>query len=94
MATDVNTPEIESTAAPAQWPLWRRIVFRFMLELHDAITNAPAAFAWQRPDAQHLIFTRTLGTSPAIIHMSRLDEQKFLLSHRRFHWISEYPYNW
>ncbi|HEX6773905.1 MAG TPA: hypothetical protein VF126_17850 [Acidobacteriaceae bacterium] len=92
MATDVNTPEIESTAAPAQWPLWRRIVFRF--KLHDAMTNAPAAFAWQRPDAQHLIFIGTLGNRPTVIRLSRFDEQRFLLTHRGFHWISEYPYNW
>ena len=63
------------------------------LELHDAMTNAPAAFAWQRPDAQHLVFTGTLGVSPAVVHLSRYDEQEFLLTHRGFHWISEYPYN-
>jgi hypothetical protein len=63
------------------------------LDLQGAKTDPPAIFTWQRPDAQHLIFSGTLGKSPAVIRMSRYDEHKFLLMNRGFHWVSEYPYN-
>ena len=48
-------------------------------------------YAWQ--DAQHLVLTGKLGAETAVVRLRKIDENQFLLTHRGFHWISEYPFN-
>jgi uncharacterized membrane protein YphA (DoxX/SURF4 family) len=48
-------------------------------------------FSRAQPDELHL--WGRLGGRRVGATMTRVDESKFLLTHRGFHWISEYPFN-
>ncbi|HEX3747024.1 MAG TPA: hypothetical protein VHW09_23970 [Bryobacteraceae bacterium] len=53
----------------------------------------PLELTWSRPDTSHLVLTGTIGGDTYNIRMKRLDESKFTLLSRGFHWVSERPFN-
>jgi uncharacterized membrane protein YphA (DoxX/SURF4 family) len=44
-------------------------------------------------DANHLVLAGRLGTDSLVLRLRRLDENRFLLMNRGFHWIQEQPFN-
>jgi hypothetical protein len=61
------------------------------LKLTSAKQNGD--FTYNQPDAQHVVLRGNLGGSPIVAEFHRLDDSKFPLTSRGFHWISEYPFN-
>jgi hypothetical protein len=52
-----------------------------------------ANFVFTRPAADQLLLEGTMGGHKVQMQLTRLDEKKFLLLNRGFHWVQEYPYN-
>ena len=50
-------------------------------------------FTYSRPDANHLVLQGLVMKQPVTIKLQKIDESKFLLPSRGFHWINEYPLN-
>ena len=48
---------------------------------------------YTRPDSDHLELSGKLGSDSLVMRLRRLDENRFLLMNRGFHWIQELPYN-
>lgn len=48
---------------------------------------------YSRPDSNHLVLRGNFLGHPVSLNMTRIDESKFLLPSRGFHWINEYPLN-
>lgn len=55
--------------------------------------NWQARFAYTRPSFDHLTLDGTVAGKKAILHLTRVDEKKFLLESRGFHWVQDYPFN-
>jgi hypothetical protein len=55
--------------------------------------TSKAVLSFERPDATHLQIEGTLDGHPVRMRLQRVDETKFLLNTRGFHWISEMPFN-
>ena len=52
-----------------------------------------ARFAFQQPDAEHLILDGDMDGHKVRLRMQLFDRRRFLLVSRGFHWIQEYPFN-
>ncbi len=52
-----------------------------------------AELTYAQADERHVTLRGTFRGSPAQIDLTRLDDSTFPLTNRRFHWISEYPFN-
>ncbi len=50
-------------------------------------------FSYTQPDASHVVLQGKLSNDSIGIKMHRVDESKFLIVSRGFHWISELPFN-
>ena len=48
---------------------------------------------YTRPDSDHLELSGKLGSDSLVMRLRRLDDNRFLLMNRGFHWIQELPYN-
>jgi len=48
---------------------------------------------WSNPDAEHILLTGTLNSSPVAIKLRKIDTSRFLLLSRGFHWINETALN-
>jgi uncharacterized membrane protein YphA (DoxX/SURF4 family) len=78
-------------------------VQRYLMEYDAAkpgLTLAPvghptdkSALSWSRPDAGRLVIEGKLASDALLVKMRRIDESKFLLVNRGFHWINEIPFN-
>ena len=55
--------------------------------------NWQAHFTYSRPTFEHLVLDGTLDGHRATLDLERVDEKKFLLTSRGFHWIQDYPFN-
>lgn len=55
--------------------------------------NWKAAFSFKRTAADQLTLDGTVAGHKSTLVLHRLDEKKFLLHARGFHWIQDYPYN-
>ncbi len=53
--------------------------------------NWKASFTFQRLAADQLELNGTIAGHPAQMQLKRVDEKKFLLASRGFHWVQEYP---
>lgn len=51
------------------------------------------AMDYSRPDAEHVVLQGKLQGETVVIKLKRIDESKFLLISRGYHWINEYPLN-
>ena len=49
--------------------------------------------SYTKPDPNHLVLAGKLGTDSLVVRLRRLDENRFLLVNRRYHWIQELPFN-
>jgi len=63
------------------------------VELMSARTRSTFDFDYSWTDADHLVLKGKLGNETFVAHLQKIDEKKFLLTSRGFHWISEYPFN-
>ncbi|MBI4854182.1 MAG: hypothetical protein HY819_20485 [Acidobacteria bacterium] len=59
----------------------------------DQDKNWRASFTFEQLDSDKMIWNGQLNGEPVRIKLQRLDEKKFLLNSRGFHWINEYPLN-
>lgn len=48
---------------------------------------------YTRPDPMHVVLLGKLRDDALVVRLKRIDESKFLLISRGFHWINEYPVN-
>ncbi|HSA56901.1 MAG TPA: hypothetical protein VLE53_14415 [Gemmatimonadaceae bacterium] len=48
---------------------------------------------YARPDSAHLVLTEVVNGDSVVIRLRRVDERRFLLLSRGFHWIQEQPFN-
>jgi hypothetical protein len=67
-------------------------------EPHSTITltqgkSAPSTLTYSRPDAEHVVLAGTLGADKISARLKKIDQKKFLLLSRGFHWINERPLN-
>lgn len=67
--------------------------FASAYEGDTVILNKRDKLTISRPDPDHLVLEGQLFGSPATIRLKRLDDSKFLLLSRGFHWINEMPFN-
>ncbi len=51
-----------------------------------------ASFSYQRPAPDELLLTGTMAGHNVQMQLKRVDEKKFLLASRGFHWVQEYPF--
>jgi len=51
-----------------------------------------ARFSYQRPAPDELLLTGTMAGHNVQMQLKRVDEKKFLLASRGFHWVQEYPF--
>ena len=51
-----------------------------------------ARFSYTRPAFDRLTLDGTMGTQHASFHLRRVDEKKFMLETRGFHWVQDYPF--
>jgi len=63
-----------------------------ILTLDSKQSKQQGSFAYERPDADHLVLHGTLNGKPAAAQFHRVDGH-YLLTTRGFHWVSEYPFN-
>lgn len=56
-------------------------------------TRSQLKLKYAQPDPQHLLLAGKSGDEDVLAHLHKVDEKQFLLTGRRFHWISEYPFN-
>ncbi len=65
-----------------------------VVQMHLSSDNKNTYFMkFERPKPDSLILRGKLAADSVIISMHRLDEKKFRLTSRGFHWVNEYPYN-
>lgn len=55
--------------------------------------NWQARLSITRPAADQMTLDGTVAGKKAVLHLQRLDEKKFLLESRGFHWVQDYPIN-
>jgi hypothetical protein len=55
--------------------------------------SAPSTLTYSRPDAEHVVLAGKLGPDTISARLKKMDEKKFLLLSRGFHWINERPLN-
>lgn len=63
------------------------------VELASEKTGSRFQFDYSWQDAGHLVLTGKMGNETLVARLKKIDEKKFLLTNRGFHWISEYPFN-
>jgi hypothetical protein len=51
-----------------------------------------ATFNYQQPNAGELLLSGSISGHIVQMQLKRVDEKKFLLAHRGFHWVQEYPF--
>jgi hypothetical protein len=56
-------------------------------------STATLTFVYTRPAADRLVLTGHLGRDSIAATFKRVDETKYLLMSRGFHWIQEQPFN-
>jgi uncharacterized membrane protein YphA (DoxX/SURF4 family) len=56
-------------------------------------TNWQARFTYGRPEFDRLSLDGTIAGHKAVLHLRRVDEKKFLLESRGFHWVQDYSFN-
>jgi hypothetical protein len=66
---------------------------RSMVDLYSWKTRLDIKLNYAQPDALLLVLTGHLGDDSLEVRLHRTNEEQFLLTHRGFHWISEYPFN-
>jgi uncharacterized membrane protein YphA (DoxX/SURF4 family) len=59
----------------------------------SADKNWHAQLTYDRPEPTELTLTGQFGGHPVTANLHRIDENKFLLNSRGFHWINEFPFN-
>lgn len=52
-----------------------------------------AILAYVRPDTDHLLLEGRIGNDALMVKLRRIDETKFPLVNRGFHWINEFPFS-
>ena len=55
--------------------------------------NWQAQFKYERPAFDRLMLQGSVAGHKATLHLQRVDEKKFLLESRGFHWVQNYPFN-
>lgn len=55
--------------------------------------SANASFTFTRTAFDRLTLEGTIAGQKAVLHLQRMDEKKFLLESRGFHWVQDYPFN-
>ncbi len=56
--------------------------------------NAPSQkFHFSRPEPDELVLAGALDNQAIVVRLRRMDESRFLLLNRGFHWVNEYPFN-
>ena len=55
--------------------------------------NWQAKFSYARPAFDKLTLDGAVAGKKASLELQRLDEKKFLLESRGFHWVQDYPFN-
>jgi uncharacterized membrane protein YphA (DoxX/SURF4 family) len=55
--------------------------------------NATGKFTFTRPAADRLTLDGTMTGHQTALQLQRMDEKKFLLESRGFHWVQDYPFN-
>jgi hypothetical protein len=48
---------------------------------------------YAKPDTNHLVLAGRLGADSVVVKLRRVDEKRFLLTSRGYHWIQEQPFN-
>ena len=56
-------------------------------------STAPASLAYVREAPDRLVLRGTLGADSVTMRLRRVDERRFLVTSRGFHWVNEYPLN-
>jgi hypothetical protein len=54
--------------------------------------NWKAAFTYQRSAGEEVLLTGTMAGRNVRMQLMRVEEKKFLLASRGFHWVQEYPF--
>jgi hypothetical protein len=78
---------------------WRRLIVESPAVLavkraDDSRRAVPmSAFGWSRPDPDHLVLQGTFAGDALTVRLRRIDESKYLLVSRGFHWINDDPIN-
>ncbi len=49
--------------------------------------------SYTKPDANHLVLAGRFGEDSVVMQLRRVDEKRFLLTSRGYHWIQEQPFN-
>jgi hypothetical protein len=49
--------------------------------------------SYAKPDTNHLVLAGKLGPDSVVVRLRKLDERRFLIVNRGFHWIQEQPFN-
>lgn len=73
----------------------RRYGLRITPALSTLTVTAPSehgTFSWAKPDADQLVLEGTLMDIPVFMRMHRVDENKFMLVNRGFHWINAFSF--
>jgi hypothetical protein len=65
---------------------------KFITIYSYADTTHKYQLSYATPDSNHLVLCGLLNNDTVCISMKRMDEKKFRLVSRGFHWINEYPY--
>jgi hypothetical protein len=55
--------------------------------------NAKSTFTFEEPEPGTLTLAGALDGRQIVTKLHKVEDQKFLLTNRGFHWINEYPYN-
>jgi hypothetical protein len=55
--------------------------------------KAGRTLSYTKPDANHLVLSGKVGPDSIVARLRRLDENRFLLMNRGYHWIQEQPFN-
>jgi hypothetical protein len=76
---------------------------RFLLQLDEAkksltlakrtAPDAKTQLSYQNPEPRLLLLSGQIDGHRVSVKATRIDESKFLLTTRGFHWINEYPLN-
>lgn len=63
------------------------------LTLDGGAGKPPMEFTYTRPAPDEVVIEGVINAMSLTVRLHRIDEQKFLLVNRGFHWINEYPFN-
>ena len=76
---------------PSSQPLIGELMQHAATTLADLLGDT--CLTWQLSDPEHMSVSGTLAGTAIVAKMRRIDETKFVLLNRGFHWVSELPFN-